>query len=182
MADYCYQCTEGHLGEPPKTNSLRGLTTPEDNDNDLYAIVICEGCGFVQVDHLGRCVSDDCLGHEPGPNYPYSQAVKAEPNTGATPMGNTDRPVIRLGDEAKDTITGFTGIVIAMTNWLNGCQRIVIQPQGLHNGIPIEHQAFDVEQVAVVVPIRAIPVLERTLEPAGTGGPKPTPTRHSDPT
>lgn len=35
---------------------------------------------------------------------------------------------ITLGCKAKDKITGFTGIVIAMTSWLNGCQRVTIQP------------------------------------------------------
>ena len=34
-----------------------------------------------------------------------------------------------LGDEVKDTITGFKGIVVARTEWLNGCARVTVQPQ-----------------------------------------------------
>jgi hypothetical protein len=65
MADFCMQCTEKLFGKDLK-NDLSGLSTPEDTTKGLYPVVICEGCGHIQVDHEGRCVSKDCLegGHK----------------------------------------------------------------------------------------------------------------------
>lgn len=77
---------------------------------------------------------------------------------------------IQLGDLVRDSITGFHGIVIARTEWLNGCWRIVVQPQELRDGKPIDALTFDVEQLEL-------------LEARGhrskkeTGGPWPDPVR-----
>ena len=84
------------------------------------------------------------------------------------------RPDIKLGDKAKDTITGFTGIVVAITDWLNGCRRITIQPQALHDGNPVKSEGFDVEQLEAVSN-------EPEFGAPTTGGPKPAPTRNPDP-
>lgn len=59
MADFCQQCSVAEFGQDFR--ELAGLSTAEDTAKDLYPIVICEGCGYVQVDHEGRCVSSDCL-------------------------------------------------------------------------------------------------------------------------
>ena len=32
--------------------------------------------------------------------------------------------MINLGDRVKDTLTGFSGIVVAKTDWLNVCARM----------------------------------------------------------
>ena len=85
-----------------------------------------------------------------------------------------ERPVINLGDKARDSISWFEGIVIAITNWLNGCQRITIGPQALHDGKPIESHTFDAEQVVLVT---AAP--QKAMVP--TGGPSIAPTRARDP-
>ena len=61
MADFCRQCTEVTLGMDPDENDLKGISTEDDTKNGLFALVICEGCGYIQVDHTGRCVSKDCL-------------------------------------------------------------------------------------------------------------------------
>lgn len=62
-----------------------------------------------------------------------------------------ERPAnLVLGCKAKDKISGFEGIVIAITEWLNGCQRVMIQPQALDAGKPIDAHAFDSEQVIVI--------------------------------
>ncbi len=88
---------------------------------------------------------------------------------------------IELGDTAKDTITGFTGTVVAETRFLNGCMRMSLQATELKDGKPVEWQAFDVEQLALVE--RAKP---RNVEPSG--GPRedatqrPTVARRADPT
>lgn len=59
MADFCKQCSEEIFDED--FEQLKGLSTPEDTENELYASAICEGCGFIQVDHHGQCISPQCL-------------------------------------------------------------------------------------------------------------------------
>ena len=58
MAEFCNQC--GGRGE------LAGETTHKNWKRGLANVVICEGCGAIQVDPKGNCVSDDCLknGHK----------------------------------------------------------------------------------------------------------------------
>lgn len=76
---------------------------------------------------------------------------------------NTD---LKLGDIARDTITGFQGVVVAITHWLNGCIRITLQHQELKDGKPLDCIAFDVEQLELVTP-KAKP------QGARSGGPMP---------
>lgn len=88
-------------------------------------------------------------------------------------------PEIQLGDEVKDSITSFQGVVVAITTWLNGCRRIIVQPKKLDKatGKPFENQQFDVEQMVLVkaakkpepTPLRKV------------GGPNPSPLRHQAP-
>ena len=47
------------FGEDHK--DLAELSTKEDSKNNLFPVVVCEGCGIIQVDCLGRCISSDCL-------------------------------------------------------------------------------------------------------------------------
>lgn len=79
--------------------------------------------------------------------------------------------MIHLGDEAKDTITGFQGIVVAITEWLYGCRRMMLQPGKLtKDGAPSEAKTFDEPQIKLVK-ARAH---KGTQE---TGGPRPEPER-----
>lgn len=55
-----------------------------------------------------------------------------------------------LGDRAKDKVTGYTGIVVAKTHWLNGCVRVNIQSEALKDGKPLDAEGFDSEQVEVI--------------------------------
>jgi len=81
--------------------------------------------------------------------------------------------MIGLGGRVKDKITGFTGIVIARTEWLNGCTRVGVQSQELKDGKPIEQQWFDETQVIVVAEeVEYQPPRERVV----TGGPQHDPT------
>jgi len=57
MADFCHQCALDTFGED--IGDLAGISTPADTEAGLFPIVLCEGCGPVQVDHTGRRV------HEP---------------------------------------------------------------------------------------------------------------------
>ena len=85
---------------------------------------------------------------------------------------------INNGDLVKDTISGFQGIVVARTVWLNQCVRLIVQSKELHDGKPLE-ASFDEQQLEVVTP-NALPVSEpKTF--ATTGGDRPTPSRSSTP-
>jgi hypothetical protein len=79
---------------------------------------------------------------------------------------------IGLGDEVKDSVTGFTGIAVAVTEWLNGCYRVTVQPRTLDAGkVPASEPQLEVLQASV------IPCGSRD-----TGGPAPTPRQHAGPT
>lgn len=83
--------------------------------------------------------------------------------------GRKDRDVtIKLGDEVRDTITGFSGVVIGITEWLHGCRRMTVQPRALHEGKVAETYSFDEPQLVLVEQ-------EVAATTSGTGGPTPAP-------
>ena len=57
MSEFCKQCSEQLFGRD--YHDLSGLSTPEDTAKKLYPVVLCEGCGPIQVNHLGECMSED---------------------------------------------------------------------------------------------------------------------------
>jgi hypothetical protein len=61
MADFCKACSIDNFGKD--FEELAGLSTPEQTAAGLFPVVICEGCGPIQVDHEGKCVSSDCPEH-----------------------------------------------------------------------------------------------------------------------
>lgn len=63
MADFCMRCCIDLYFGP--RSDLDGLSTAEDTANGLYPVVLCEGCGPIQVDHLGRCIGGCDEGHVP---------------------------------------------------------------------------------------------------------------------
>lgn len=77
---------------------------------------------------------------------------------------------IKLGDIAEDVITGFQGTVIATTQWLNNCERVMLQPRIDKDGKVPDAQSFDVPNVKL---IKAGPA----HTPVRTGGPRPEPRR-----
>ena len=54
------------------------------------------------------------------------------------------------GDLVKDKITGFTGVVICVLDYLHGCTRLAVQSTELKDGLPKESQYFDEYQVEIV--------------------------------
>lgn len=52
---------------------------------------------------------------------------------------------IKLGDKARDTITGLIGTVVSRHEYLNGCVRLSLQPHEVKDGKPVESSAFDIE-------------------------------------
>lgn len=84
--------------------------------------------------------------------------------------------VIKLGDKVKDKITGFTGILVGRTEWLNGCIRFGVQSEKLNkDGEPIEPEWFDEERVELVGKKKRR-VVRPEPEPEPRGGPMPDPT------
>jgi hypothetical protein len=62
MADFCKECSIEIFGED--FGDLANISTPEDTEKELYACVICEGCGYIQVDHTGtkaRTLKDEIV-------------------------------------------------------------------------------------------------------------------------
>jgi hypothetical protein len=80
---------------------------------------------------------------------------------------------IELGSKVKDKVTGFTGIVVARSEWLYGCRRYTVQADKLSDGKPGDGQGFDEDALQVL----------KAAEPhkvKDTGGPQPTPSRARD--
>lgn len=81
---------------------------------------------------------------------------------------------LKLGDVAKDSITGFTGVIVCISEWLNGCRRLSLQPQQLDDGKMLEAHTFDAEQI-----VRVEAGVDTPPEPHG--GPSIAPVRQADP-
>lgn len=76
MADFCRQCSIELFGRDH--GDLKGLISADDSANGYVSnVVICEGCGYIQVDHDGRCVSD-CDKHHGSTSEADSIADAAE--------------------------------------------------------------------------------------------------------
>lgn len=59
MADFCKQCSIDNFGQDFK--ELAGITQQHEWATGKAAQTLCEGCGPIQVDPDGNCVSEDCL-------------------------------------------------------------------------------------------------------------------------
>ncbi len=82
---------------------------------------------------------------------------------------------VNLGDKVKDKITGYQGTVIAKTEWMNGCHRVIVQAEGLkEDGNAKDSHHCDVQQIEL---------LEESELPKSkaAGGPRPNPSRSSNP-
>ena len=70
MADFCKQCSVDVFGED--FGDMANISKPEDTAAGLYASVLCEDCGMIQVDHEGNCITH---GGKPGHGHTGSQAT-----------------------------------------------------------------------------------------------------------
>lgn len=82
---------------------------------------------------------------------------------------------VNLGDECEDTVTGFNGVAVAITQWLNGCVRVTLQPRMAKDGKVPESITFDAPQLKV---LKAKKVDQG---PRNTGGPIPSPEQKKTP-
>lgn len=92
----------------------------------------------------------------------------------ATPLDKSDP--LEYGTKAKDKISGFSGVVTGIDEWINGCVRYRIETDTLHDGSPVAPEAFARQQLEVL----SVPVLKD--EPVQTGGPMKNPTINANPT
>lgn len=58
--------------------------------------------------------------------------------------------MIELGQEVKDMISGFKGIAVARHHYLQGCDRISVQPKADKDGKLDESTTFDEPQLIVI--------------------------------
>jgi hypothetical protein len=87
---------------------------------------------------------------------------------------------IKLGDRAKDRISGFEGVVTARTEWLTGVVRYGLEPEALRDGKPGEIQWFDEGRLTEPSQKSTVGFQELPAVPA-RGGPTPNPSRQKDP-
>jgi len=71
-----------------------------------------------------------------------------------------------LGTEVKDTITGYSGIVIARCQWLHNCNTYGVKSKTLKEGVPIPCEYFDEPSLETIS-------TKKFEEHRGTGGPCP---------
>ncbi len=92
-------------------------------------------------------------------------------------MQRKTREDLPLGRRAKDMISGFTGVIEARTEWLNGCFRISIAPDRLDkDGNVIDSRTFDCEQIEVLPE----QVVGEKPEKQRTNGPTPDAVRQGE--
>lgn len=130
MADFCRQCALDMWGpDPVYGRDLAGLSSPEDTAKGLYAVVICEGCGYIQVDHEGNCVSWDCLCHH-APKPPLWDRIRAYA------ASQWSRPIVRRR-------LLLTALVAASLASLAGCAAFDAAedwyPIPRHKPLPVHH-------------------------------------------
>ena len=55
----------------------------------------------------------------------------------------------RLGDQVRDRVSGFTGVVTVLHRFLQGCDRMSVQPPADEEGKLIEYESFDAPDLEV---------------------------------
>lgn len=76
---------------------------------------------------------------------------------------------IAMGDKAKDTLTGFTGVVIARSEHMTGCNQLFILPKSEKENEIKDGAWFDIERIEKVAD------REVSIEARPTGSDIPTP-------
>lgn len=84
--------------------------------------------------------------------------------------------MIVLGQKVKDQLTGFTGIVEAITNYLNGCEQALVRPKFKPKDAEYPKAAWiDVEQLVVIKGTKTLTLKEKKT-PSPSGGVRLHPT------
>jgi len=90
--------------------------------------------------------------------------------------------MIELGTKVKDSVSGFIGVVISATTYLNGCRWLCVQPPVKKNGEFLEPVYFDEAQLQPVTkrPVRRGTVIGRGGSHPPIPGPHTPPLRHRE--
>lgn len=72
---------------------------------------------------------------------------------------------IKLGDKVRCKLTGFTGVAVAKTEFINGCIQWIVLPKGDKNNKMPEEMSIDEQSLEV------IPVKRKKIKKEETGGP-----------
>lgn len=62
--------------------------------------------------------------------------------------------MVELGDKVKDNVSGFTGVVTAITHFLNGCTQCEITPKAKEGEKYPEIVSIDIGQLIIIAPKR----------------------------
>lgn len=74
---------------------------------------------------------------------------------------------IKLGDRVKEKVTGFSGIVTGISDFLTGCKRAGVQPEKLKDdGSVPDPSWFDIDHLTVVKAGVHKPINQETGGPA----------------
>lgn len=57
--------------------------------------------------------------------------------------------MVKLGDQVIDSVSGFSGIAVSRTDFLNGCSRISVQPPVGKDGKLPDYATFDEPQLVL---------------------------------
>ena len=92
---------------------------------------------------------------------------------------------IELGQQVKDSITGYKGTAVGRTSWLYGCERIAIQGPLDKDGKVPELVWFDETQLVMLHLKRVAKKRDKDATPAGTRDnvsrfPLPNPVRNKE--
>ena len=79
--------------------------------------------------------------------------------------------MVNLGDQVRDMVSGFKGIAVSRHSYLQGCDRITVQPSIDKDGKLPESASFDEPQLEVLKAGK----VRRTAAPEYSGGPEKFP-------
>ncbi len=94
---------------------------------------------------------------------------------------------VKLGDKVRDDVSGVEGIAVGVTTWINGCRRIILQPQApdkkskIPDSISIDEPTSTVVKSGVVKGMNTGDSKEDVKRNLRTGGPSPTPRNYTTP-
>src|SRR4051794_18509658 len=84
-----------------------------------------------------------------------------------------------LGDQVKDLVTNIAGIIVARTEWLNGCKRYQLDRPVNKDGSLPDDISVDEAQCEMVKPLKVNvgQPIDGEKEKPRPGGPRPNQTR-----
>lgn len=57
---------------------------------------------------------------------------------------------LNIGDKVRDKVSGFSGIVTGIVDYISGCKQALVGPKIDKDGKPIDSQWFDVQRLEVL--------------------------------